>query len=457
MQFIKQNILLVASAAVGVLALVGLVLGISQLMGFQDELNQAQRAMESVAGVLKGVPVSMPDNRTVNLIPTEKAVAAIQDLEKRYKARDLQVLASVLHENIGYNPETGTTKRKLILDGVFPAPVSAAVPYQFSARYKEAIQQLVAKLQCGEVPTDKELAQSREEVEQEFRLTGKDQRDKGSTTLVNAAASWTAQISQVAMDRVVGRRAKEIKVYCDPVRALDILPDLYTRTVGTPPAVEDMWWAQLSYWIQDDIVSAISAVNAPAKDVSESVVKRIEQIRVMHGYLVNTDGGRQFVGAEELSEAPESFTGLGSGKYLDVLKFGIQVVIDARQIPSFIDAMYRQGHYVLYMWSMESLPAPQVSQDGVGRSREWYGPGPVVRLKTWWEGCLVRDFYHWGIVNYAPDPSTGKTTVTLLDGKKRTLDSDERKGLPGLMPKRIRQALGSEPEDANEAEDGRGK
>jgi hypothetical protein len=454
MDFVKKNLLIVISTAAAVLALAILGLGIFQVGSTQELLGKAQQLMENVNTVLKGVPVTTPDNLTINLIPTEKAVSEVKDLELKYRDQGYQVLQGALEENIGYDPKTKTSRRQLILDGVFPKSVTEDLPFKFPYQYKEAIARLVAKMKAGVIPGEKEILAERERTAQEYRLASANARGgtRGSTGRGRTAVIREDQIEMEAYLRAADQRASQIKVYCDPLKALDIIPDLYSRNSGIPPLPEDMWWAQLSYWLQDDIASAVAAANASAKDVRESVVKQIQKIRMMHGYIVasETSNRMEFVGFDELQGAPDSFTGLGSGKYFDVLRFQIDMVIDARRIPEFVNAMYLQSHYLLYMWKVEAMATVQTGTAGFDKNQSLlrFGPNPVVRLTTWWEAYMIRDFYHWGIVGYGYNRNTGKTYVTLYNGKQQSLDNpDSRTELEGLMPRRIRQALGSEPED----------
>jgi hypothetical protein len=206
-----------------------------------------------------------------------------------------------------------------------------------------------------------------------------------------------------------------------------------------------MWWAQLSYWMQDDIFSAIAEVNSKSTNVLDAVVKRIVSMSLMHGYLVDNQGNLDFVGREQL-QLPDSFSSLGSKQFYDVTHYSLSVIIDARQIPKFIDAMYRQQHNLLYTYKIEML-TPNTSDQAEAFYR--YGTGPVVKLTTWWETYFIRDYYHWGIVSYGINKETGKPFVMLYDGtKKEQDDMEKRTGLRGLMPKAIRVALGSDTADS---------
>ncbi|MFA5864183.1 MAG: hypothetical protein WC975_05790 [Phycisphaerae bacterium] len=457
MDFVKKNLILVVSGAVALLALAGLVLGIGQIGGVAALLSPAQQEADTVKSLLTGVPVAVPGGETKNLIPTQGVIENLKKVGVLFKVQGNKALQEVLQENIGYDPVKKTLKRGPILDGIFPQPVPETLSYKFPVKYKEAINSLLVKMQAGGIPNAKEIAGEKEWLLRQQGLMSEDITKPKGTKLTRGKPGATFGIGQENMDVQASfgaamKKAEKIKVYCEPFSSLDIISEVYSPTTGRPPAVEDMWWAQLSYWIQDDIANAVAQTNASAKNVLDSVVKQINKVQVMHGYLLSSEEGKvDFVGATEFS-GPESFSGLKSDQYCDVLRFSIVLTVDSRKIPSFIDAMYRQSHYLLYMWNIEAVNPSSVSNAGnyaTAKTPDLYqfGSAPVVKLTTYWEGYLLRDFYHWGIVGYGVNDK-GKSFVSLYNGTTKELeDMDKRTGLTGLMPKTIRQALGSEPGD----------
>ncbi len=481
MDFVKKNLIMIISAAVSVLALVALVLGISQIDGVKQVLAKAQQEIANVNTILEGVRVERPGGQSVSLIPTEKSNQSMRKEIALRREQGLKTLRKALQENIGYDPEKKTLKRRPIMDGIFPKPVSDDLPFKFPQKYQEALAQLLTKMQAGSVPTEKEVLQEKESAAQdrgflpsEEKKTATPAKPKDRAVRGNFGVQTTAiptanpleSLEMQAILRAADKRARKIKVYCDlggedaKERPLDILSDVYTLSGGTPPPIEDMWWAQVSYWIQDDITTAIAETNASAANVLESPVKRILKVSMMHGYMVRSQNGNmEFAGRDE-AQMPASFTNLGSDKYYDTVRFKVELVMDARQIPVFVDAMYRQSHYLLYHWEVESIIQPELRTDNIRNSERLYryGTVPVVKLTTCWEGYLFRDFYHWGIVGYGVNADTGKNYVVLYNSDKphELEDEESRKGLDGLMPKTIRQLLGSEAAEENTAGAGGG-
>ncbi len=479
MDFVKKHLLMLISAVVAVLALVILFLGISQLGGMKELLDKAQSLAKQVEDILKGVPVQTPDGRTVSLIPTQKVNDEMKKLKIVFDEQGDQTLQKALLENIGYDPATKNIRRRLLMDGIFPKPVSDDRPFKFPQKYKEAIDGLLPGIQAGEAPTSKEIEAEKEALAQDDISSMEETKDKGKAKpanpdrrgynvgLMESAGQAVSESDDKAVAIAANKKADTIKVYCSSISALDYIPNLYQPVGGNPPSVEMMWWGQLAYWIQSDILNSIAQVNTPAKNVRESTVKHILEIRVSHGYhLVTEDGRSTFVGLNDIPSGPQNFAYLASEKYYDIVRFQVDLIIDARKIPQWIDSMYKQTHCLLYMWNIQAADSLDIKGSGgdVGGGPSFggmmmskssslykYGSSPVVRLKSWWETYLLRDFYHWGIVGYGRDKETGKLYGSLYNGKKQELeDMEQRTGLEGLMPKTIRQALGSEAPDTTE-------
>lgn len=445
MDFIKKNLIMVISAAVAVLAIVLIVLGMMKIGSVKEDFSAVNSQLTTIEDLSRGVSVELEDGKRMNLIPTEKIVEKIKGLSAQSKAQGYKLLERSLKENIGYNPQTSEIKRKILVDGIFPTPISDAQPWKFRNEYRKAIDDLLKTMQAGPVPSEKEIAEEEENVAQDLGFLMDDIGGGAKTTRRAAMTQSQDDLKIWAVVSAAKKRADEIKVYCNQSN-LDIIGEVYTSTGGTPPTVESMWWAQLSLWLQQDIAHAVAEANREAKNVTQSVVKRITNLGLMHGYLLK-DG---YIGREQ-SQLPESFTGMVSSDHYNVLRFSITCVVDASRIPQFIDAMYKQGHYVLYSWSIADIQDiaadKNVSSYGGMKLNNLYdyGTAPVVELTTYWETYLLSDFYHWGIVGYDLNKETNKPVLVMYDGKRVEVESiEKRDNLKGLMPKMIRAALSGE-------------
>jgi hypothetical protein len=442
MDFVKKNLIMLISAVVAVLSLVLIFLGISNVSGVKASLEESQQVLSSIDNLSRGVSVETKEGSR-NLIPTEKIVKRAKDVFAQRKAEGFKRLEVELKENIGFDPATGSIKRKVLLEGIFPKPMDAAQPYQFRTVYKAAIDNLLKVMQAGTVPTADELKVSSEEVSQDMgfladELMSESTKGKSKKDTRTYDISNEEKLKRLSVEIASNKRAESIKVYCG-IKDLDVILGAYTSS-GTAPNVEEMWWAQLSLWIQQDIADAVAKANAQARNVTESVVK---QLKVNLGHRYYLPNG--FIGISENQNIPDSFTGLSATKYYDVLRFSLETVVDARRIPEFINAMYGEGHYLLYSWKIEKVDKQNISGSAQTTTSEGYyrfGNAPIVKLTTNWEGYFLRDFYEWGIVGYDFNKETNKPVLVLYNGKRLDVDDIEsRENLEGLMPKVFRDAL----------------
>jgi hypothetical protein len=449
MDFVKKNLIMLISAAVALLSLVLILLGMSKVSGVRTSMEESQQVLSNIDSLSRGVSVPTKEGGSLNLIPTEKIANKALDISAQQKTEGFKRLEVELKENIGFDPATGKIKRKVLLDGIFPKPVDAAQPYQFRTAYKTAIDDLLKKMQAGTVPTANELKASSEEVSQdlgfladELMSEGKKGRTSKTTKKdVNTGYELSSeeQLKKLSIEIASDKRAAGIKVYCG-INDLDVIANTYNPS-GAPPAVEEMWWSQLSLWIQQDIADAVSKANADTKNVTDSVVKQLK-INLVHKYYLPNGS----IGTSENKDIPESFTGLKATNYYDVLRFSLETVVDARKIPEFINAMYSEGHYLLYSWKIEKVDpknldpskSSQPSTEGFYR----FGNAPIVKLTTYWEGYFLRDFYEWGIVGYDFNKKTNKPVLVFYNEKRQDVeDIENRENLNGLMPKVFRDAL----------------
>ncbi|NLX07116.1 MAG: hypothetical protein GXY33_18425 [Phycisphaerae bacterium] len=472
MELLKKYIVVVISAVVSVAALVGVAVGISRFSGLQKELDQAKGLVTNLQTIEKGVPVPTADG-VVQLIATEELVTTFRQVAVEGAAQSREALAESLYENIGYDPETGTIKRALVMEGIFPEPISTSLPYGFRSAYEQALLDLLSAMDAGGVPRESEI---RKELDNLELTTGfhsdKDSASERRTETTAAATDSGLQLTEqdkqlLAVQRAAEVRAGAIKIYAD-WSCLDVVKEVFATDQGTAPWLRDMWWAQMSLWIQQDIVRAIAEVNGSAKDVTGSAVKRLHGIEVAHGYYLGPVGGSAMAGTGNL---PQSFTGISPNGDWDVTGFKLEVTVDVRRLPELIAAISRQGHYVLYSWDLEAVQKPQQDRQGnrsVGRTIDEsllyrYGTDPLVRFVGCWEAYQIKDFHHWGIVGYGVDAQKNPT-VKLYDGKVVAVPAEGGRedvaGLTGLMPKEIREALSLEEQPSSSGQSprrGRGR
>jgi hypothetical protein len=188
--------------------------------------------------------------------------------------------------------------------------------------------------------------------------------------------------------RAIVTRAKNIRVYVSPT-SFFLSPILETAMA---PQSDQMWFAQMGLWIQEDIVNAIAALNndAARKVASGDVfvehmpVKRLEKVRIL-GY-VKKDGALVFPSTESAqpSELRPTFTDRVGDDQIDVVRFTVVAIVDQRDLLRFIDAICRTNFY--HCTHVEYVVAP--AEPGY-----LYGTAPVIRATLDFEGYFARKAY----------------------------------------------------------------
>jgi len=201
-------------------------------------------------------------------------------------------------------------------------------------------------------------------------------------------------------------KAKSIRCYVD-----EQLPQSFHVSPiamgGDAPKPLDMWFAQVSLWIQQDVINAIAKLNQQAANavadgdafVEHMPVKRIVALRV-HGYALPRKSGEEAArgasGAFDYlagpsggaTALPSAFTNRTCNEQYDVVRFTLQAVVDQRELMKIVDALCRENFYQCLNISYEAANRGAEEQAGY-----FYGTAPVVHATLDFEGYLLREVY----------------------------------------------------------------
>ncbi len=419
MAFIKRHLMLLACGALGVLSLVALILGvlIGSVSGQMQEAESLYKRMSSMTR--DGV--------------NDEHIRQAQEKAKKLAADFERVRGFIRTLNA----------RKPLREHVFPAPRKQSDAYAFREAYREAIDRLLPEvLKAKSPPTADEYRRMglliAKEKADAARSTGPQGGAPGQPPATGApgfaqpgavpgrlpgpggpapeaaaqpgkppAAPTIEELARTDPEvRMSLVRAHETLCYATQP-ALHIVPGLLdSRDV---PTVELMWEAQMSLWIQQDVLSALAKLNDAAaarlkpedRWVAYTPVKELVYIRI--GDYVVGPGAAQAAGAvaqsnwtqaaEEPSfppgDASAVFTNHTSNELYDVMQFAVELVIDARELPAVVDAICGAN---LYIPLTITGSAPAVNPSFRGKV---YGPDPVMRVRIEMEGCFLREFYHY--------------------------------------------------------------
>jgi len=449
MELVKKNIL---SIICGVVALAAIVFHLVYTSGgFSDleERGKARAAKEPEVQQLLTATYTMPtigdeDPKPLGRFPNEKFIKSAEDLVGQLTAQAKGLVNQAVAINrAGYN---------VIVPDALPSPPDNK-KYDFRTQYnavlkpggkpviydpQKPVQNLPdGILQSAVPPTEAEIKEAWSKKwfdEYRPKLIMVNNVPVNQREVVSDFLKQTANFDEDFRRR----RAMDYKVYLEP-GALAVSPPL-DAAAKRAPAVEEIWFGQMSLWIQQDICTAIAKMNAKSKNIPSSPVKHLVAVTVKQDasmYVVS--GGLQPMGAEALAapapaptadfsvdesggagpesgseEAPAeaapapaagataknyalSPTGRVCNPLYDVVQFEFIVVVDRQLVQNFIQ-MVQHGKFITVLEAdMQNIDLAEAVNQGYD-----YGPRPVVEVRMRCESLFLRE---WTAAPNGPMPS----------------------------------------------------
>jgi len=386
----------------GLAALVFLIVGVMGMTSTSVQEAMRKRLQETGASEIPGLR-----GRAKN----QAMIDAEQEKGRRFEA-EFEETKAVLEK---------INKRTPIMEGVFPPPTTMTpeaqvMPFRFRERYNEVLDKLPGPLLGGTLPDRADIQEEEENVkdlllqEQEqlpenaARSDGAQKPPTGSTVLrptfplrgsqqQRAAASTPgAQPKYDPVLRANVTKAKNIRCYYD---ATTFHRSPVAIESSAAPTADEMWKAQVGLWIQQDVVSAVSKLNAQAAEqvkdgdafVENVPVKHLMEMRVV-GYVKTNDIERfESIDPGSGASAAVSFTGRQGDELFDVLRFTVRLVCDQRDMLRVVDAICRENFYTCIGLN-HAVPPPDLAARGY-----LYGTAPVVMVDLTFEGYMARSIY----------------------------------------------------------------
>jgi len=415
MDIVKKNIV---SIICGVIALAAVVaVFVWPLPGYYDQLNadatkraQRQQVIQRLLNQTRTVPNPNPNNPgaeqpLVQFPSTEvidKGAKARADIEQQAKA--------IYYEAVKLNKKASKPE-ELAVPGSLPKPFSDTLALKFHELLSEQLENLRTKvLGAGMPPTPTEIGtrqlQLWKGLEPSITYVG-DQ----PTNLDAVMARYQREAARIPAE-MQKQYADRIKVYVDPTQVMTVPATIPTDRA---PSTADMWWAQVEFWIAQDVVKTINGLNAKAKSVETSPVKAIRLLRVPATFFpdaastaaaaagrgddaaaeVNPEGGAAPDPSVALPDgSAQSPTRRVSNPLFDVVQFDLSVDIEADQVARFLKHLATERFITVLNMEMVN-----VDTQAMQAARFVYGNRAVVTLTLKCEALFLR---HWTI-RFMPD------------------------------------------------------
>lgn len=407
MDFVKRQLFLIICGST-VAASIGLGAWGMMNKTIEEEMVRGARLASELTKYTRG-PQREDGKGTMDAINEE----AIRQLDRK-----IQLIQK--HHQLVLTKAEEINGRKMLLEGVFPEPKQVDT-FRFQEKYTKAIRALPELLnddrdqKLGVVPTEHEVAAI--EAMMEDKRAKEEANKVGLRRRDQAAGDASSQDDQDAMrDRArrqaCVKRAWAINCYMSPTALVDRPID---EQAGRSPTAEQMWHAQMTYIIQEDVIRAIKQINQEAAEqikakkkpvwVGNLPVKDVRKIMIGGGarpddlYVVS-DARERRRGSlaqeqrDQKERGPDSaedvFTKRASCDEYDVIHFSVELVVDARDIPSVISGICKINFYVpLNVFYKIADPSLEM----VGQSYKIYGSEPTVLLIADFEGYFFRGIY----------------------------------------------------------------
>ncbi|MEA2709318.1 MAG: hypothetical protein QOF78_1919 [Phycisphaerales bacterium] len=396
MEIVKKNII---SIICGVVALAAVVVAFVIVPGHQEQLQAnvktSQAAYESVNTLLtkpRQLPVVNPDNpeqKQLEQFPSETVIKQGEAITKKVEEESKAILAAAVEMN----------KHRLLVEGSLPAPFDPQ-KYQFRKGYQIALplppqggamkSAFAAELNAGMPPTPDEMRLAAEALVKDIetrKLVFTAQGQPANGPQVKAEIDEATRKLPIGMrDKIAGGS----RVYINP-DTFEINPRI-TNAAGNAPDTLEIYSAQLSYWIQSDVVAAVKEINANSKGVAESPVKHLIRIRTKpYGqagpiFLTGPDGSAAADANGTLPKVPQaSTTGRVSNGLYDVFHFEVEADVEAAKLPDFLRGLGNRRFITPLFVDVKAKDNATALAEG-----HVYGNKPVVNVRAECEVLYLR-------------------------------------------------------------------
>ena len=233
-----------------------------------------------------------------------------------------------------------STQRQLLSYKIFPEPkdTSTLIFEEFGQQFRDEVERLITRINARDCPTDAELARSLQSSTLSRSRWGMG-RGMGRRSSYRGSGEVEATITDV----LCREKAESASVYANPADLSGYEFWKEYEYIGMDEAVKDCWYWQLAYWVIEDVVDTIGAMNSGSNSVFTSPVKRLLAVslivsdRKLRGRGV--DDRRPSYVLSSMDGLTEPCTGRFSDVDIDVVHFDVVVVISTKAILSFMQQL----------------------------------------------------------------------------------------------------------------------
>jgi hypothetical protein len=315
---------------------------VQKLSFFKNYSSLLVPVIIGLVGVLLFIPTQLMSSRLRERIARESISVGrqVKSLSKNTVARDQWQVEQEYQQAYARDANQAallvkqSSQRELLSYKIFPSPkdTSTLIFEEFGKRYREAINELITRMNARDCPTESEL-QRELPSSSGFSL-------RGGRGLVGRLSEVDTTITDV----ICQARAESASVYA---KAADLAGyDFWAKYeyFGRGTAIDDCWYWQLAYWITEDVIDTIGALNSGSNSVFTSSVKRLLDV----SFAGDVVGGSAKKASDTMRPAyvlmlgegfAEPCTGRFTDDDIDVVHFNIVVVVSAKAVLPFMEEL----------------------------------------------------------------------------------------------------------------------
>ncbi len=233
-----------------------------------------------------------------------------------------------------------STQRQFLSYKIFPEPkdTSALIFEEFGQQFRDEVEMLITRINARDCPTDAELARSLQSS-----TLSRSRRGMGRGMGRRSSYRGSGEVEATITDVLCREKAESASVYANPADLSGYEFWKEYEYIGMDEAVKDCWYWQLAYWVIEDVVDTIGAMNSGSNSVFTSPVKRLLTASFIMSDMRLRGRGvgdrRPSYVLSSMDGLTEPCTGRFSDVDIDVVHFDVVVVISTKAILSFMQQL----------------------------------------------------------------------------------------------------------------------
>jgi len=340
MAFLKKNWLMIALAAV----CVGSIGTAAWAYMAGGETTKQMQAVDTLRRSIQGLSGSAQNKTTIEA-----------------RRKEIEAENARLGESLGIalgvqkNSRFDGRPRKLLVPDILPEPQSTADRITFKTKYEEAFAKMLGRLQGRDKATSKEIR------DQQVVMDGRNQPVNPD----DVEYPWRPEPKSPSI-KAPGRKAKTglqgILTELPAARASELVARgilMYVSKGAIPPHamvvsedapdVFEIWHAQVSLWIEQDIVSAIAGVNERRADQLSADGRPydtwVAHMPIKHLKKLAMDSRFGTGGSINRAEYANPFTKQKNDKSRFIIPIHLELVVEEASVVEVLDSLCGVGFY----------------------------------------------------------------------------------------------------------------